>query len=170
MNFKCPQCGYKCNYMEIKADADLTAIIKLIPVFGKYSSLVWAYAELFGATIHKTKVKKFRLLLEEMAGLFQTGAFRYQKKTYKITPDGIAEALNITVHRDFQTRLENHNYFKKIMISIAGNEEKEAGRHAERELRKSEVSGQRSGVGREFTEEQRQANMKRLGEIMKTIS
>jgi len=155
--------------MEIKADEDLMAIIKLVPVFGKHSSLVWAYAELFGATIHKTKVKKFRLLLEQMASLFRTGAFRYQKKSYKISTDGIAEALNITVQRDFQTRLENHNYLKKIMISLAGNEQKEAGKQAERKLRKSEVSGPRSGVGREFTEEQRQANLTRLGNIIKSM-
>ena len=170
MNFKCPQCGYKCNYNEIKADEDLTAIIKLIPVFGKSSSLAWAYAELFGATVHKTRVKKLRLLLEEMAGLFQTGAFRYQKKAYRISRGGIADALHIVTHKHFETRLENHNYLKKVMIGIAEQEENTAGRKSEEILRRSEISGQRSGADREYTEEQRQANLRKLGDIIKTIS
>jgi len=166
MTFKCPQCGYKCNYMEIKADEDLTAIMKLIPVFGRHSSLVWAYAELFGATVHKTKVKKFRLLLEEMAGLFHTGAFRYQKKAYRISQDGIADALNIVVHRDFQTRLESHNYLKKIMISIAGKEEDATGKMAEKDLRERESKLKQDT---RITEDQRQANLQRLGDIMKSM-
>ena len=166
MNFKCPQCGYKCNYNEIKADEDLTAIIKLIPVFGKSSSLVWAYAELFGATVHKTRVRKLRLILEEIAGLFQSNSFKFHKKVYRISREGIAEALHIVTHKYFETRLESHNYLKKVMIGIAEKEENAAGRKSEEILREKEAGLKH----REWiTEEQRQANLTRLGDIIKSM-
>ncbi|MBW2599983.1 MAG: hypothetical protein JRC60_07920 [Deltaproteobacteria bacterium] len=167
MNFKCPYCGKECNFMEVQAEGDLYAIIKLVPVFGKHSNLVWAYVELFGISPLKAKTKKLLLLLEEMARLFQAEGFSYRKKIYRISRAGIAEALNITVHRDFPDRLTNHNYLKKIMISIAEKEDHAAGKQAEKDLRKEEDK-LRSG-GR-ISETQRRTNLRKLGDIIKTIS
>jgi len=169
MNFKCPYCRKECNFMEIKADADLMAIIRLQPVFGKHSNLVWAYVELFGISPLKAKTKKLLLLLEEMARLFQAEGFNYKKKPYRISRAGIVEALNITVHRDFPDRLTNHNYLKKIMISIAEKEDHAAGKQAEKDLRESEIRGERSGRNRKFSEDERLANLSRLSDIIKTL-
>ena len=132
--------------MELSHDGDLYAIIKMLNTFGKHSALVCAYTELFGITPLKTKTKKWRLLLEEMKRLFDSESFSYQKKTYGISQAGIAEALNIVVHRNFPDGLESHNYLKKIMIAIADREAKDAGRSAEKDPRKREpglMSGSR---------------------------
>lgn len=138
MKFNCPYCSKELNLMELTLDSDLYAIIKMQPVFGKHANLVWAYVELFGIRPMKGHTKKIRILLEEMKGLFESEAFSYQKKKYAISRSGIAEALNIVVHRHFTDRLESHNYLKKIMIGIAEREERESGRQAERDLRKRE--------------------------------
>lgn len=124
--------------MELQTDSDIYAIIKMMPVFGRHSNLVLGYIELFGVTPMRGKTKKIRILLEEMKNLFDVQAFSYQKKKYQISQAGIAEALNVVVHRHFDTPLESHNYLKKIMIGIAEREDKDAGRTAERVLRKKE--------------------------------
>jgi len=121
-------------------DADLVAIIKMQTVFGKHANLVWAYCELFGISPLKARRKKLRVLLEEMKALFVSGSFSYQKKTYRIGMDAIADALNLIVHKHFETNLENHNYLKKVMISIAEKESRGEGARAEADLRKREQS------------------------------
>ena len=128
-------------------DADLHAIIKMLPTFGAHANLVAAYTELFGLSPLKTKRKKWRLLLEEMKRLFDSESFVYQKRTYRISQAGIAEALNVMVHKHWDAHLENHNYLKKIMISVAEAAAKTDGREAEKDLRKREErlrSGDRS--------------------------
>jgi len=167
MKFNCPQCNYKCDFTEVKGDADLMAIIRLQQVFGKHASLVWAYAEQFGATIHKTRVKKLRLILEEMAGLFQTGAFKYQKKEYRISPAGIADALGVVAHKHFETRLENHNYLKKVMLDIAVKADAAQAKRDETDLRDREDQARHKGV--HLTDAERQANLQKLRNITEGI-
>lgn len=132
--------------MELSHESDIFAILKMLGTFGKHSNLVAAYTELFGLTPLKSKTKKWRVLLEEMKRLFDGESFSYQKRTYQISQAGIAEALNITVHRNFADGLDSHNYLKKIMIGISDREAKDAGRRAEKDLRKKEerlMSGSR---------------------------
>ena len=134
-------------------DADLTAIIKMLPTFGKHHNLAWAYCEQFGITPLKTRRKKLRLLLEEVRLFFQTEEFNYQKKRYRITEAGIAEALNIAAKKNFTTPLENHNYLRKIMITISEREGKTAGIEAEKDLRQREArlqAGAREELGTDF--------------------
>ncbi len=138
MKFGCPYCRHECDYEDIQMDADLLAIIKMTPVFGKHHSLVWAYCELFGITPLKPRRKKLRLLLEELKTFFQAEEFSYQKKRYRISQAGIAEALNIAAKKNFTSPLENHNYLKKIMIGIAEASTKTESREAEKDLRKRE--------------------------------
>ncbi len=137
--FHCPKCRYQCDYEDIDMDADLLAIIKILPTFGKHHRLAWAYCELFGITPLKTKRKKLRLLLEEVQLFFQGEEFAYQKKRYRISQDGIAAALNVAAKKNFAEPLDSHNYLKKIMITIAEREGKGAGIEAEKGLRKREV-------------------------------
>ena len=79
-----------------------------------------------------------RLILEELKRLYDAQAFSYQKTTYYITQQGIAEALDVAVKKHFDLPLESHNYLKKIMIAIGEREGKEAGRAGEVQLRKKE--------------------------------
>ena len=151
--FTCPHCHRESDYEDIQMDADLLAIIKMQPVFGRHHNLVWAYCELFGIAPLKTRRKKLRLLLEELKTLFQAGEFPYQKKRYPISQAGIAEALNIAAKKNFTAPLENHNYLKKIMITIAEREGKGAGIAAEKDLRQREArlqAGDREELGTDF--------------------
>lgn len=125
--------------MELLHDGDLHAIIKMLPAFGRHGALVCAYTELFGLSPLKTRAKKWRLLLEEMKRLFDAEQFTYDRRTYRISQAGIVEALSLVTHRHWTDHLENHNYLKKCMISIADREEKDGGRQAEKELRKKEA-------------------------------
>ena len=120
-------------------DADLHAIIRMLPSFGPHANLVAAYTELFGITPLKTRRKKWRLLLEEMKRLFDGESFIFNRHAYPITRAGIAEALNLIVHRHWESRMENHNYLKKIMIGISEREGKVAGLAAEKDLRAREA-------------------------------
>jgi hypothetical protein len=145
MKFRCPFCSRECDYLEIRLEEDLLAIIKMQAVFGKYAHLVWAYTELFGIRPMRSRAKKIRVLQEEMKILFQAEAFAYNRRTYRISIQGIAEALNIIVHRHFDDPLENHNYLKKIMITIAEREAREAGRTAEQGLKRKEETQRACG-------------------------
>jgi len=125
--------------MEIQMDKDLRFVFDALPSFGtRYSHLVMGYCQLFGVTPFHIKAKKLRLLIEEMKRLFDAQAFSYQKKTYAITHSGIAEALDLCVKKDFQQHLENHNYLKRVMVTIAEREGKTQSRQAEKDLRARE--------------------------------
>lgn len=181
--------------MELKTDSDLYAIIKMQPVFGKYSHLAWAYVELFGIAPMSKHTAKIRSILEVLKMVFQAEAFMFNRKRYGISHAGIGEALNVVVLKNFQDRLENHNYLKKVMIGISEKEDRESGKQAERDLRKKEnglMSGSRYPAAEEtvklpnrnvyplpaeqveppvtqITEEQRRANLARVGNILKGL-
>jgi hypothetical protein len=150
MKFPCPHCRKEIDLMEMLQDNDLLAIIKMLNSFGKNSSLVAAYTELFGLRPLKAHTKKWRLLLEEMKRLFDSESFTYQKRTYAISPAGIAEALSLVVHRNFTDHLDTHNYLKRCMITIADREVQGESRQAERDLRRREdalQAGDRDNTG-----------------------
>lgn len=167
MKFKCPYCGNKLDFMELDHEGDIVAIIKMQPVFGNHAHLVWAYAELFGITPMRAKSKKLRSILTEMARLFQSGRYTYQKKTCEISQAGIAEALDVTVKRNFTTALDSHNYLKKIMLGISEREEAERGRRGEAVLREKEDRLRRGDRPEGISEEDRVENMRRVGELIK---
>jgi hypothetical protein len=167
MKFPCPYCHKELDFMELSHDSDLFAIIKMLNTFGKHSALVAAYTELFGLTPLKSKTKKWRVLLEEMKRLFDSESFTYQKRTYRISQAGIAEALNVVVHRNFTDGLDSHNYLKKIMITVADREERDAGRRAEKDLRKKE-NGLMSG-SREVDDPYPQQEEQIAAPLMKTM-
>lgn len=148
MKFNCPHCRKEIDFMELSHDSDLFAIIKMLNTFGKHSNLVAAYTELFGLRPLKSKTKKWRVLLEEMKRLFDSESFSFQKRTYPISQAGIVESLNLVVHRNFTDGLDSHNYLKKIMITIAEKENREAGKQLDKGLREKEA-GLMAGVRQE---------------------
>ena len=140
MKFRCPYCRRECDFLEVTAEENLTAIILMMPAFGRDAHLVWAYAEVFGIVPLRAKARKLRVLMEEMKTLFQAEAFTFGRRRYRISQAGITAALNVVVHRHFEDRLDSHNYLKKIMIGIAEREGREAGRQAEKDLRQRETA------------------------------
>lgn len=176
MKINCPYCNKEIDFMEIQMDKDLQYIFQALPSFGtRYSNLVMGYCSLFGVTPFKLKAKKLRLLLAEMKRLFDAQAFTYGKcQQYKISHAGIGEALDICIKKNFTEHLENHNYLKKIMITISEREGKDQSRVAEKDLRGREGQMQAGGrtdvSGKNLTPEQIASNLTRVGDIIKTIA
>lgn len=157
--------------METQHESDLHAIISMMPLFGKHAHLVSGYCMLFGISPLKIKAKKFRLLLAEMKNLIEQERFTYRKKVYRISAAGIVRALDITVKKNFDSCLENHNYLKKVMIGIAEEEAREAGKQAEKGLRAREErlrEGKREEPGHR-TPDGDEANRKRVQDLLKGI-
>ena len=178
MTFNCPYCLKELNFMQIQMDKDLRYIFEVLPSFGtRYSNLVMAYCQLFGVTPFQIKAKKLRLILEEKKRLFDAQAFTYQKKLYPISHNGIAEALDLCVKKNFEQHLENHNYLKKVMMTISEREAKNNSRQSEKDLRKREaglVHTEGHLRSREVREERPsdaevKANLERVGNIIKSI-
>ena len=190
--FHCPHCRRESDYEDMQLDEDLHAIIKMLATFRQHHNLVMAYTELFGLAPLKTKRKKWRLLLEELKRLFDSESFTFQKRAYRISQAGIVEALGLVAKKNFAEPLENHNYLKKIMISIAEASAKTAGATAEKDLRKKEerlMSGTRDAYplpeervlpegthyapksmpAAHLTEAQIVENKRKVRELMKTI-
>ena len=157
MHLDCPYCGKTIDLEEMIMDADLLACIRMLDTFTPHANLVAAYTELFGITPLRTKRKKWRLLLEEMKRLFDSESFTFDRSVYSISRAGIAEALSLVVHRHWTSKLENHNYLKKIMIGIAEREGKAAGKVADAAHRQKEarlMSGNRDAGTYPVPEEQ----------------
>ena len=146
---RCPVCGGDFDIMEAMMDSEWREIILLLPTFGGHGKLVFEYAEKFGVTPLRIKSKKILRLLTEMSRLFKTGEFEYQRRKYSASNTVVIEALKTVNNKFFANPMENHNYLKKVMISLVDAEVKEASKTAERELRererqRSEVGGRRS--------------------------
>ena len=135
---KCPECGKEVNWLEAVMDDELMQIIKLQPEFDGYGKLAFEYVELFGVSPLKLKSKKILRLLKEVLKLFKDGQFEYQKKGYRISRAGVAEAMKVCCNKHFQTPLEDHNYLKKVMISISEKEATERSKAEEKALRAKE--------------------------------
>ena len=164
---RCPYCAKQFDPLETAHDENLKAILAINPTFGKDAPLVWAYVELFGVVPFRLKARKLRVLTNDMKRLWELGQFAFEKKNYTITRRGIADALHATVLHPFSTHLTNHNYLKKIMIGIAETEGAEAGKKAERDLYDREADlRRRSPIP---TDEESQANLRRVGNILKDL-
>lgn len=153
MKFDCPYCHKELDLMELNLESDLNAIMRTMSAFGVHGHLVMAYCYLFGVSPLKLKAKKYRLLLEEMKRLFDAEAFSFERRKYDISRQGIAEALDIVVKREFTRTLNNHNYLKTIMVSIAERERTAKSKQAERDLREKErrtLSGSRDGKQEDY--------------------
>lgn len=171
MKCRCPHCRLDFELEHVLADNDIVAAIKLVSSFGRHSNLVWAYLELFGTGPIFLKRKKVRVLLEEMKILYDAESFSFERKRYNISKIGIAEALNIVVHRNFTSRLANHNYLKQVMIGIAEKEENVKSKQDEKSLRQKEA-GLRSGIRPEekgITEKQAEINRVKIKDLISSI-
>jgi hypothetical protein len=132
--------------MDIQISRDLEYVFNALTqhdIGKKYSTPVMGYISLFGVTPFHLKAPKMRLLMSDMVKLFDAQAFSYKKKHYQISHAGIIEALNICIRMNFEDGLDNHNYLKKVMISISGKEETGKSIAAEKDLRQREQSNLR---------------------------
>lgn len=136
MNLTCPRCGSQFDYREAFKDATLITIIRMQPEFGPHASLVFEYAELFDTT-RPIKAAKLLRVLTEVRELWKAGRFTINRQTYTITQGGIAQALKTVCNKNLSS-LDNHNYLKKVMVTVAEEEEKKRSIDRERVLQEKE--------------------------------
>ena len=120
------------------ADSEWRDIIELLPSFGGHGKLVFEYVEKFGVNPLRIKSKKILRLLKEVEGLFRSSEFVYQRRKYSASYVVVIEAIKVVNNKHFAGPLENHNYLKKVMISLAEEAKKEESKRGERELRLKE--------------------------------
>lgn len=146
---RCPKCGERFDYREAVMDETWREIIGILPSFGTHGKLVSEYVEKFDTNPLRAKSKKVLRLLMEIAKLLESGSFSWRKKTYRISKSGIIEALQITCNKNFSEPLENHNYLKKVMITIAERELKgkrdQADKDQEKREEKTRAGSKRKG-------------------------
>ena len=159
----CPYCRRELDLMTVFQEGDQAAIIRLLPSFGRHANVVMGYCYQFGVSPLSLKAKKLRNLLTEIKTLFDTETFSYEKRRYRISQAGIAEALAVVEKRSFHAPLDSHNYLKKIMIGIADREARESGKQAERDLRGREGRLMAGLRGDDADDETRTDDPARLG-------
>jgi len=135
---RCPICGEQFDPAAARMDSEWRDIIELLPSFGGHGNLVFEYVEKFGVNPLRIKSKKILRLLMEIARLLRTGNFTHQRREYSASSAVVIEALKVVNNKHFSAPLENHNYLKKVMISLAEEVKKEESKKAERELRRRE--------------------------------
>uniref|UniRef100_A0A6M3ISK8 Uncharacterized protein n=1 Tax=viral metagenome TaxID=1070528 RepID=A0A6M3ISK8_9ZZZZ len=135
---RCPKCGERFGLQEGQAEGEWAEIISLLPIFGNHGKIVFEYVELFGVVPLRGRGKKILRLLKEVAKLFGSEKFDFQKREYRISKVGIMEALQVVCNKQFSSKLENHNYLKKVMMGIAEHEQKERRDRADKDLRRLE--------------------------------
>ncbi len=134
---RCPGCNLEYDIREATRDDALIAIIRMQGDFAAHSRLVFEYAELFGAT-RPIKAAKLLRILGEVRDFYASQRFSFQRQVYTISKDGMAQALKTVCGKRFTVPLENHNYLKKVMVSIAEAEGQQRSAEAEVALKKRE--------------------------------
>ncbi|WKZ32947.1 MAG: hypothetical protein QY316_00645 [Thermodesulfobacteriota bacterium] len=144
---KCPRCIYEYDVREATKDKDLIAIIEMQADFAPHSRLVFEYSELFQTT-RPLKPAKLLRILTEVRDIWTGEKFAFQKRVYEISKAGIVQGMKTVCNKRFEAGLENHNYLKKVLISISEEEAKRRSAQAEKELREREArlrTGRREG-------------------------
>lgn len=138
LKLKCPRCLFEYDYREAARDQAIMQIIRTVPDFAPHSSLVLEYLELFQTT-RPLKPAKLLRILTEVRDIWTGGKFAFQKRVYEISKAGIVQGLKTVCNKRFEAGLENHNYLKKVLISVSEEEGKRRSAQAEKELREREV-------------------------------
>ncbi len=144
MKLKCPKCRAPYDLRDAIKDEALVDIIKLLPAFGAHSSLIFEYVSLFDS-VRPIRPLKLLRLLKEVRDIYVAERFTYHKRIYRISKKGFAEGLKMVNNRQFSEPLANHNYLKKVLITLAEKEAVEAEK-ALMEREKRLRSGTRPGA------------------------
>lgn len=127
-------------------DQEWREILLMQPKFGEHARLVFEYCELFGVNPLAVKTKKLLRLLKDVSIFFESKRFSYQKREYEVSIPVVVTALRTVCNKHFEQPLENQNYLKRVMMTLAEREQKAAMDAADRAQRAREESGiRRSG-------------------------
>lgn len=137
MNLKCPKCLYEFDPRDATKNQDIIAVIRMQADFAPQSKLVFEYAELFETT-RPVKEAKLLRILSEVREMWASGRFAMNKRVYSISKEGITAALKTVCNKKFAVPLENHNYLKKVMVTISETEATKRSVADERALKERE--------------------------------
>lgn len=165
MNLKCPKCTYEFDYRQATKDQALLQIIRMQGEFIPHSRLVFEYAELFETT-KPVKALKLLRILSEVLEMWKSGRFAFQKRVYEISKDGMAQALKTVCNKSFASPLENHNYLKKVMLTIAEEEAKRKSAAGEKALIEKEAMLRGRGKPEDLNNFERPAA---IGDVVKKV-
>jgi len=135
---RCPICGGDFDMRDAMMDAEWREIIGLLPSFGGHGKLVFEYVEKFGVNPLRIKSKKILRLLTDMSKLFRSGEFVYKRRKYSASNVVVIEAIKVVNNKHFAEPIENHNYLKRVMISLAEEASREESKRGEKRLREKE--------------------------------
>ena len=138
MNLKCPKCRYPYSFKEAINDEALTDVIRLSADFAPHARLVWEYAELFDTT-RPIKALKLLRVLSEVRDVWTSGSFVFQKARHTISREGMVAAMKLVCGKQFASPIENHNYLKKVMVSISEQEAQKRSIEIEKARREKET-------------------------------
>lgn len=138
MNLKCPKCLHEYDYRQAAKDKAVVQMLGMIPEFAPHNALVLEYLELFETT-RPLKTAKLLRIMTEVRDIWKTQQFAFQKRVFDISRNGIAQALKTVCNKRFDVPLENHNYLKKVMISVAEQEAQKRSADQEKALREKEA-------------------------------
>jgi hypothetical protein len=143
---KCPRCDYKYDLIGDEANQALVAVIKMAGAFAPHSGLMLEYALVRGAgkPIQGKELKLLRIM-EDLEKLWTSESFSFEKKKHQISRSGIVWCLKTVCNKTFLAPLENNNYLKKIMITVAEREGRERSAKLESELIRRERSQRQTG-------------------------
>ena len=147
MKVHCPKCGEEYSFTEVCKDRDLLAAMTLLPEFMPHSKLVLEYVALFGA-VRPIKAAKLLRLLRELHDVWKSGRFGFNHIVHTISRDGMGQAFK-TVCNQVKSPLTNHNYLKKVMVTLAEEEARKRSARAEAELKEKEIRLRGRGGGRQ---------------------
>lgn len=144
MKVRCPLCRNEYDIREATKELAVIEVIKMQADFGQHGRLVFEYAELFDTT-RPLKVAKLLRILMEVREIWQSGRFALQKRVYTISREGMVAALKTVCNKNL-TGLDNHNYLKKVMVTIAEAEAQKTSIEAEKRLRQKEAGLRSTGL------------------------
>jgi hypothetical protein len=153
---RCPNCNKEFDYREAMMEQEWREIIDLLPAFNGHPRLAWEYVEKFSIAPLRMKSKKILRLLQEVGALFGQKRFKIGKAIYEISEKGIVEGLTVVCNKNFDLPLENHNYLKKVLVSISEREQKDRRSALDKEIKRKETGdrSQETGLRRQEPEEE----------------
>ncbi|MBI5588744.1 MAG: hypothetical protein HY889_10340 [Deltaproteobacteria bacterium] len=137
LDLKCPKCLYVFDPREVTKNQDIVAIIRMQADFAPQGKLVFEYAELFETT-RPVKEAKLLRILSEVREMWTSGKFALNKRVHVISKEGLAAALKTVCNKRFEVPLENHNYLKKVMVTVSETEAAKRSVADERALKERE--------------------------------
>ena len=141
MNLVCPVCSSKFTMAQATKESLHLEIVRLASKFGHNWDLVNEYVDCFRQDQYSSVSMKKRIrILKELLKLFESKAFTYQRRSYRVTVLTIMDAMNLVLNMD-KFGFKNHNYLKSVMTDRGAERVSSEGLTAEEEAGSTQQGG-----------------------------